>query len=101
MTATLTSVEAVRALAPLIREHAAASESERRLQEPVVRALTEAGVFRACYALRAPPTIGSLEGHALGLSRTRAVRPLAPLGDDDRAMPSLLVARRSVSRHIA
>jgi indole-3-acetate monooxygenase len=46
MTATTATVEGVRALAPLIREHADRIESERRLPEPVVRALTEVGVFR-------------------------------------------------------
>src|SRR5437588_8207011 len=46
VTATTLSVGTVRALAPLIREKAEAIESERRLAEPVVRALVEAGVFK-------------------------------------------------------
>jgi len=46
MTTLETAVEAARSLAPLIREHAEATESERRLPEPVVRALIETGIFK-------------------------------------------------------
>jgi alkylation response protein AidB-like acyl-CoA dehydrogenase len=47
MTATAASVEAVRALAPLISEHADSIESERCLPESVVGAMRDAGVFRS------------------------------------------------------
>jgi alkylation response protein AidB-like acyl-CoA dehydrogenase len=57
MTATATSLEAVRALFPLIGKHAHVIEQERCLPEPVVRALTEAGVFR----LLVPQALGGAE----------------------------------------
>jgi alkylation response protein AidB-like acyl-CoA dehydrogenase len=46
MTTLTTTVEAARALAPLIREHADAIERERCLPEPVFRGLVEADLFR-------------------------------------------------------
>lgn len=57
MTTTIASVEMVKVLAPLIGEHADAIESERRLPEPVVRALAEAEVFR----LLVPRKLGGVE----------------------------------------
>ena len=45
---------AVRALAPLIAQHADEAERERRLARPVVDALVNAGVFR----LLVPPALG-------------------------------------------
>ena len=65
MTATAASVEAVRALAPLISEHADVIESERRLPEPVVRALTEAGVFQ----LFIPRALGGAEADPVTFCR--------------------------------
>src|SRR4051794_29160723 len=47
-------VETVRALAPLVAEHADSIEVERRLPEPVVHALIESGVFK----LLAPRALG-------------------------------------------
>ena len=43
LTAMASTLEAVRALAPLIREHADLIEAERCLPPPIVEALTEAG----------------------------------------------------------
>jgi alkylation response protein AidB-like acyl-CoA dehydrogenase len=57
MTTAAPSVEAIRALAPLIRDHAESIEAERRLPEPVVRALAEADVFR----LLVPRKLGGAE----------------------------------------
>ena len=57
MTTGTPSVETVRALAPLIQEHAAAMETDRRLPEPVVRALAEAEIFR----LLVPRKLGGVE----------------------------------------
>lgn len=57
MTVTLAPLEAARALAPLIREHATVIEQERRLPRAVVDALTEAGVFR----LLVPRVLGGAE----------------------------------------
>ena len=57
MTTTAPTVETVRALAPLIRDQAEAIEAERRLPEPVVRALAEADVFR----LLVPQKLGGAE----------------------------------------
>ena len=48
---------AAEALRPLVAEHADAIERERRLPEVVVRALTEAGVFR----MAVPAALGGLE----------------------------------------
>ena len=46
MASDATTLEALRRLAPIIREHADAIERDRCLPPPVVRGLTEAGVFR-------------------------------------------------------
>src|SRR5262249_44303941 len=54
---TETLLSAVRALEPLIRQHADEAESNRRLSTPVVRALVEAGIFRMC----TPLALGGLE----------------------------------------
>ncbi len=48
---------ATRKLAPVIREHAAAAERDRRLSPEVIRALTDAGFFR----LLLPRSLGGLE----------------------------------------
>ena len=57
MTATATSIDAVRALAPLISQHAELIESERRLPSRAVRGLIEAGVFQ----LLIPRALGGAE----------------------------------------
>jgi alkylation response protein AidB-like acyl-CoA dehydrogenase len=48
---------AARSLGPLVREHAAQGDRDRRLPDPVVRAFTEAGLFRMCR----PRGLGGLE----------------------------------------
>jgi indole-3-acetate monooxygenase len=65
MSATAAPVEAVRALAPLIGEHAEVIERERCLAEPVVKALTEAGVFR----LFIPRALGGAEADPVTFCR--------------------------------
>ena len=65
MTPTVPPVEAVRELAPLIREHADVIESERRLPDPVVRALAEAGVFK----LLVPRKFGGAEADPVTVCR--------------------------------
>jgi len=52
-----TLLNAVRTLEPLIRQHADEAECNRRLAQPVVHALAEAGLFRMCI----PHTLGGLE----------------------------------------
>jgi alkylation response protein AidB-like acyl-CoA dehydrogenase len=52
-----TLLNAVRTLEPLIREYADEAERNRRLSQPVVAALAEAGFFR----LYTPRTLGGLE----------------------------------------
>jgi alkylation response protein AidB-like acyl-CoA dehydrogenase len=47
----------VRALAPIIRQHADEAESNRRLSQPVVQAMAEAGLFR----MWVPQALGGLE----------------------------------------
>jgi indole-3-acetate monooxygenase len=54
---TETLLSAVRALEPLIRQHADEAESNLRLSTPVVRALVEASIFRMC----TPLALGGLE----------------------------------------
>ncbi|HET9466553.1 MAG TPA: acyl-CoA dehydrogenase family protein, partial [Gemmatimonadales bacterium] len=56
---------AVRRLGPLIREHAAAAERERRLSRDVMQALAEAGLFR----LLLPRSLGGLEVDPVTCSR--------------------------------
>ena len=68
---TETLLNAVNKLAPLIREHADEAEQNRRLSEPVVDALAEAGFFR----LYTPRTLGGLEVDPLTF--TRVVEALA------------------------
>ena len=46
-----TLLDTVSMLEPLIRQHADEAERNRRLSLPVVRALTEAGLFRMCVYL--------------------------------------------------
>jgi indole-3-acetate monooxygenase len=55
--ASTTLLEAVETLEPLIRHHADDAERHRRLALPVVRALTDAGIFRMCV----PRALGGLE----------------------------------------
>lgn len=50
-------LDAARALGPLIRTHAAEAERNRRLSEPVITAITEAGLYR----LLLPRALGGLE----------------------------------------
>ncbi len=50
-------VARVRALAPMIRQHAAANERDRRLQPQVARAMAEAGLYRTA----APRRVGGTE----------------------------------------
>ena len=50
-------VAEAKALAPLIREYQEEMESLRRLSDPVVQGLANAGIFRAYY----PRSIGGLE----------------------------------------
>jgi alkylation response protein AidB-like acyl-CoA dehydrogenase len=50
-------LNAVHTLEPLIREHADEAEQHRRLSQPVVTALAEAGIFR----MYTPHTLGGLE----------------------------------------
>jgi indole-3-acetate monooxygenase len=50
-------LDTVRALTPLIRAQADAAEQQRRLPQPVVTALAEAGLFR----MYTPQTLGGLE----------------------------------------
>ena len=57
MTATATSIDAVRALAPLISQHAELIESERRLPSRFVRGLIGVGVFQ----LLIPRALGGAE----------------------------------------
>ena len=57
ITADTTLVEVAQALGPIIREHAAEAERERRLSQPVVDALAAAGLLR----LYVPRSLGGLE----------------------------------------
>jgi len=57
-------LDSVRKLAPLIRTHAGEAEQNRRLSQPVVAALAEAGIFR----LFIPRTLGGLEVDPLTFS---------------------------------
>ncbi|WP_437668847.1 acyl-CoA dehydrogenase family protein [Sorangium sp. So ce131] len=50
-------VDKARSLAPLIREHAQQGERERRLPDPVAKALRESGIFRMCR----PREVGGIE----------------------------------------
>ena len=58
-------LSAVRGLAPLIREHADAAERQRRLSQPVVTALAEAGIFR----MYTPHALGGFEVEPLTFYR--------------------------------
>lgn len=60
-----TLLTAVHRLAPLIREHADAAERNRRLAQPVVTALAEAGLFR----MITPQALGGFEVHPLTFYR--------------------------------
>ena len=64
-------VEAARRLAPTAAELAPAAERDRRLAEPLVAALADAGLFRLCV----PAAAGGLEAHPGTL--VAAVRALA------------------------
>ena len=50
-------LDAARKLEPVVRDHAAQAEHERRLPQPVVEALAEAGLFR----MFTPKSLGGLE----------------------------------------
>jgi indole-3-acetate monooxygenase len=63
MTITTTVVDTVRALAPLIRDHVASIDADRRLPEPIVRALIDAGVFK----LWVPRAFGGADADPLTL----------------------------------
>jgi alkylation response protein AidB-like acyl-CoA dehydrogenase len=54
---TATTLDSVRTLAPVIREHADGIEQERSLPKPVIRGLIDAGVFR----MLAPRSLGGDE----------------------------------------
>lgn len=60
-----TLLNAVQHLAPLIRAHADEAERQRRLSQPVVTALAEAGIFR----MLTPQTLGGFEVHPLTFYR--------------------------------
>src|SRR6266536_2722072 len=74
MSSTVVSLEAARALAPLIGAHADVIEAERRLPETVVRAMAEAGVFR----LFVPRAFGGAEADPV-----TACRVVEALGEAD------------------
>jgi indole-3-acetate monooxygenase len=61
VTTTTPSVPAIHALEPLIREHADDIEAERRLPEPVVRALVGAGLFN----MLVPRAFGGAEANPI------------------------------------
>lgn len=65
MTAVAPGAEAARALAPLIQERAEQIETGRRLPEPVVRALIEAGFFK----LLVPRAFGGADADPLTFCR--------------------------------
>ena len=71
MTTAAAATEAVWGLAPLVREHADLIESERRLPEPVIRALTVLGIFRSFV----PRALGGAEADPVTFCR--AVEELA------------------------
>src|SRR4051812_39229925 len=56
-------LESVRALRPLIIEHADASERDRRLAPPIVEAMRKAGVFH----MLVPRALGGGEAHPLDM----------------------------------
>jgi alkylation response protein AidB-like acyl-CoA dehydrogenase len=58
-------LEGVRQISPLIREHAAQAERERRLSRPVVEAMLEAGL----YSMSRPTAFGGLETDPITLFR--------------------------------
>ncbi|HEY5868689.1 MAG TPA: hypothetical protein VI542_24540 [Candidatus Tectomicrobia bacterium] len=69
--ASATLLNAVDTLEPLIRQHADEAERHRRLALPVVRALTDAGIFRICVAQVKTAVVGKVLGwpsvtHGLG-----------------------------------
>jgi indole-3-acetate monooxygenase len=71
-----TSIEAARALDPLVRAHADAGEELRRLPAPVATALRDAGLFRLCV----PAAYGGPEVDPMTL-----VRSIAAVAESDGA----------------
>src|SRR5262249_21641369 len=64
-------LDAVRALAPLIRAYAEEAEQQRRLPQPVVMALADANLFR----MYTPHTLGGLEVDPLTFYRAVEALP--------------------------
>ncbi len=76
------TLEAVRALGPAIRAAADETERSRRLGDPLVKALREAGVFRLCV----PASLGGAE-----VEPTTLVRVLETLSEADASTGWVLV----------
>jgi alkylation response protein AidB-like acyl-CoA dehydrogenase len=79
-------IEAARRLAPVIREHQAAAERERRLSPSVLAALHEAGLLRLC----TPRSLGGLEGDPL--TRALVIEELSEHDTAARGESALLMA---------
>jgi indole-3-acetate monooxygenase len=62
-------LDAARAIAPIVREHSQEAERERRLAQPVLKALRETGLLR----MTTPRSLGGLETDPV----TRRRRPTA------------------------
>src|SRR5919198_6634942 len=60
-----TLIDAARHILPVIREHNAAAERERRLSKAALNALTDAGLLRMC----TPRSLGGLEVDPLACAR--------------------------------
>src|SRR5947207_6385006 len=77
-------VDAAQALEPIIREHAAEAERERRLAAPVWEALAGAGLLR----MYVPKSLGGLEVDPVTVARVTEV----VAGSDSAAGWALMVA---------